>query len=129
MTWYLTPFFSVMIIAGLHGIDPELYDAADVDGAGSFGKFRYISLPALQYPLVIGGLIAAIWFGNNFDIIYASTMGGPGSSTTTLTLYLHKVMWSWFEVGYASAISAVNYGLLLAFSVIFLYLFRKYWRE
>jgi multiple sugar transport system permease protein len=127
MAWRLCPLLSLMVIASLHGVDIGLYEAASLDGAGAWAKFRYVSLDAIKYPLTIGGLLTAVWSGNDFAVVYMMTGGGPVHYTELLTTYLYKTTWTYQDIGYGSAIGLINFLILMTFSAVFLVAFRKYW--
>jgi len=115
LLWQGFPFFAVMILAGLQAIPNELYEAADVDGAGSVVKFFRITLPILKPVVLTTILLRTIWVANSLDIIYIMTGGGPGYSTHTLPLYSYIRAYKGFDFGYSSAIAI----LLTIFLIIF----------
>src|SRR5581483_4055067 len=75
--WAGVPFFTITQLAGLKSIDPELYAASSVDGANAWQRFRYITLPGIQYTQVVASLLSTVWTMNNFNTIYLLTSGGP----------------------------------------------------
>jgi multiple sugar transport system permease protein len=129
MAWRLCPLLSLMVVASLHAVNIDLYEAASLDGAGTWAKFKYISFEALRYPLVIGGLLTAVWSGNDFAMVYMMTGGGPIHYTELLTTYVYKTTWSFMDIGYGSTIGLINFSVLVVFSAVFLVAFRKYWSE
>ena len=86
--WRGIPFFAITLLASLQSIPEELYEAADVDGAGRWKKFVSITLPHLKNTIVLTTLLRVVWEFNNVDLIYNLTGGGPANSTTTLTMYI-----------------------------------------
>ena len=126
MIWQGTPFFVIMLLAGLQTIPPELYEAADVDGASSIQRFWYITLPHLTEVILITTLLRIIWVSNNVEIIYVMTMGGPGTSSLTLPVYTFMVAQKALNFGYASAL-AVNWAIMLSvFLVLYVRLMSKF---
>ncbi len=128
MAWRLCPFLSLMIMATLRGVPLQLYESASIDGAGGFQKFRFISLPFLRFPLIVGGLLTAIWTINEgFTIIYVTTRGGPGESTEIMSTVLYKLNFLYFQTSKAAAMSVLNLLILFGLSISYLVFFRKYW--
>ncbi|GAB4111386.1 MAG: ABC transporter permease subunit [Roseiflexaceae bacterium] len=88
--WKGIPFFTLLILAGLKAIDKELYEAADVDGADAFDKFRHITIPGLQYVLAVTLLLSTISTFNSFGIVYLMTGGGPGGATRLYSILAYE---------------------------------------
>lgn len=111
--WQVVPFVAIVLLAGLQGIPRDLYEAAELDGAGGWGTFRRITLPLLRPALLVVLVFRTLSAFLIFDIIYALTGGGPGTSTTTMS-YLD---WQTFLVngnyGLGGAISVVMVGVAL----------------
>src|SRR5262249_27924479 len=82
--WAGIPFFTITNLAGLKSIDPDLYSAAAIDGAHAWQRFRYVTLPGLQYTLVVSILLSTIFTMNNYGTIYLLTSGGPLNATQVL---------------------------------------------
>jgi multiple sugar transport system permease protein len=96
----------IVYLAALSNIPPELYEAADIDGAGFWAKFRYITFPMLApttFFLVITGMIAGFQAG--FNQAYVMTKGGPAGATTTISYYIYNHAFQYFNIGYASTIA------------------------
>jgi multiple sugar transport system permease protein len=97
----------VIYLAGLQGIPQELYEAADIDGAGAWAKFRYLIFPLLtptSFFLLVTGVIGSF---KVFDIINVMTQGGPGTATTMLAYNVYRTGFVFYKMGYASAIAWV----------------------
>lgn len=122
LVWQGFPFFAIMILAGLQTIPANLYEAASIDGAGTWQKFREITLPGLKGVLVTAVMLRLIWVANSIDVIYVMTGGGPGYASQTLPLYAFKRTYSSMDLGYGTAL-AVTFSLLLL-GMIVLYLRR-----
>jgi multiple sugar transport system permease protein len=88
--WKGIPFFTLLILAGLKAIDRELYEAADVDGADAYDKFRHITIPGLQYVLAVTLLLSTITTFNSFGIVYLMTGGGPGGATRLYSILAYE---------------------------------------
>lgn len=108
----------VLLLAGMQGIDQSLYDAARVDGANYAQTFRYITIPGLRNVITIVILLAMIGAFQAFDIIWATTQGGPVRATEMLATYMFKKGIMENEYGYGSAVAVVLAIIILAFAVI-----------
>jgi len=105
--WQWTPFMFIILLAGLESLPREPYEAAKVDGASSFQIFKHITLPLLTPVIITAVLLKAIESLKVFDLVYALTMGGPGISTETYTMYIYKSGMRFFKLGYAASLSYI----------------------
>ena len=103
--WQWTPFVILIFSAGLASIPREVYDAAQVDGAGKWQLFRFITLPFIIPTLVVALIIKTIYSVKVFDPIVTMTRGGPGAATDLLSYHVYKVAFMFFHMGDAAAIS------------------------
>lgn len=103
--WEWTPFSILMLLAGLQGLPEEPFKAARVDGANAWQIFWRLTLPLLKPVLTVVVLIRTIWLLQLFDIVQVITAGGPGSSTETISMYIYKQGFHFFDLSYASALS------------------------
>jgi len=116
--WRGLGYNMLIYLAGLQGIPDVYYEAAEIDGAGSFAKFRHITVPLLSpttFLLLILGVIGAFQV---FEYTYVMTGGGPLYSTLTLVLYIYNIAFRNFEMGYASALAYVLFFILLGLTLI-----------
>ena len=118
--WTMTPFFFLLLAAALAGIPNEVIESARVDRARGASLIVHIKLPFLRNALLVSSLLMIIANFNDFAKIWAMTQGGPGYSTTTLVVYVYRLAFENFSIGYASAIGVVWLLLLLAFAVAYL---------
>jgi multiple sugar transport system permease protein len=88
--WSGIPFFTIVNLAGLKSIDQDLYSAAAVDGANAWQRFRYVTLPGLQYTLIVSILLSTIFTMNGFNVIYLLTSGGPLNATQVLGILTYE---------------------------------------
>ena len=116
--WYGVPYFTIMISAALRGIDPTLYEAADMDGANQFQQFKAITLPSINAVLKLTLLLRVIWIFNFAEIIYTMTNGGPSGSTEILTTLMMKYIDS-YDYGMAGATGVVCIVVLTIFATIY----------
>ena len=105
--WQWMPFMFIIFLSGMQGISPNLYEAAEVDGASEWGLIRYITIPMLKPIMYIGILIRSIDSFKMFDLVYILTRGGPVNSTETASLYIYKTGFNFFNMGKASTMSYV----------------------
>ena len=119
--WKIFPFFSLVMLTALQMIDQELYDAAKIDGAGSFQSFRHVTLPGISPTLGVMTLLITIWALRRFPIIYLLTGGGPGMRTGTLVVLTFITAIRSLNIGLGAAMAMV--GLLLSLTVTVVYSF------
>lgn len=123
--WESSPFFMLVLLAGLQSEDKEAVEAARIDGASGWQVVYYLTLPHLLPYLAIAAAFRAIWSLSEFDKVYMLTLGGPGDATTTMSLYAFKIGFVGFDIGKISAISWVIAVLtLLVTSPLIVYLLR-----
>lgn len=118
--WNQTPFYMLMILAGLQTVPEDQHEAAKIDGASAISRFRYVTLPNIRGVLLIVTSLMVIWNFNSFDTIWATTQGGPVYSTTTLSVYVYRTAFESANVGYAAALGIVWLIILLLFSVFYI---------
>ncbi len=105
--WRWAPFMMLIILAGLQSQNPEILEAARVDGANAFQSFRRITLPLVRPFIELGALLGSLFVVQTFDSIFMLTYGGPGEDTTNLPFLLYLVAFQGFSIGQASAIGVV----------------------
>jgi sorbitol/mannitol transport system permease protein len=105
--WRWTPFMMLIILAGLQSQNPELLEAARVDGATAVQAFRRITLPLARPFIELGALLGSLFVVQTFDSIFMLTYGGPGEDTTNIPFLLYLVAFQGFNIGQASAIGVV----------------------
>jgi multiple sugar transport system permease protein len=119
--WKGLGYNMVIFLAGLQGIPQELYEAAKIDGAGAWARFRYVTWPLVSPTTFFVVVLSTIAAFQVFDQTYVMTAGGPAYSTTTLALFIYQNAFQWFHMGYAAALS---YVLFLAVAAVTLIQFR-----
>lgn len=123
-TWKQFPYVSLMLLAGLQVIPEELYESASVDGAGVLRKFFSITLPNIKPILLVVLLFRTMGAIRIFDIIFGMTGGGPADSTSTLLYTAYKYLFSDLNYGLGSALSTVIFLIILAFSILYIKVFK-----
>jgi ABC-type sugar transport system permease subunit len=118
--WKTTPFVALLLLAGLQNIDASLYEAARIDGASAWRQFRYVTLPLLRPAILVALIFRTLDAFRVFDLIYALTGGGPGSSTEPIALYTFNALLQNLRFGYGSALSVIVF--LITFGLALLYI-------
>ena len=121
VVWRNVGYAMVIFLAGLQGIDKALYEASHIDGAGSFARFRYVTVPMLRPVMLFVTVITTIGFLQVFQEPFVMTQGGPLNRTLTVAYYLYQQGFNFFNLGYASAMA---YILFLAIVIVTLIQFR-----
>lgn len=123
--WEWTPFMFLILLAGLQAIPREPYEAAMIDGATSWQTFRHITLPLLKPAILVALLLRTMDLLRIFDQIFILTQGGPGFATETVSLYIYKTAFRFFDFGYASAMSFVLLVMVNLIGVGYIRLLRR----
>lgn len=116
--WKSMGYYMVIYLAGLQGISGELYEAASLDGANSWQRFKSITWPMLSPTTFFVVVMLTINSFKVYDQIYMITQGGPGTSTLVLVYHIYNVAFKNWDLGYASAISMVLFLLVLGVTII-----------
>ncbi len=127
-TWQWSPLIMLIVLAGLAAVPEEPYEAAKIDGASRVQQFLYITLPLLRPAIVVAALLRSIDALKTFDIFFAMTSGGPGYASETINLYLFNQAFSYFDMGYSSAIVVVFFVLILGLALVAARLRRTSWQ-
>lgn len=122
--WAGYPFFMISLLAGLQGIPADLYEAATVDGANGWQRFRNVTLPQLRPIIISMMLLDLIWTSQQFALIWMTTGGGPIHATEMLSTFTYKLAFSRYEFALAST-SAV---LILLFSMVLAFFYVRHQR-
>ncbi|MBP2472442.1 multiple sugar transport system permease protein/raffinose/stachyose/melibiose transport system permease protein [Crossiella equi] len=120
--WRQLGYVMVLYLAGLKGIDPALYEAAQLDGASPWQRFRHVTWPQLRSVNSVILSVIVIDSLRSFDVVWSMTKGGPYHSSELLSTYMYSTAFQTLRLGYASALAVVIF--LLAFGVIVTYLVR-----
>ena len=123
--WVGTPMVTLFFLAAMQGVSKDLYEAAWVDGASRWYRFRRITIPQIMPVIVSMALLSAIWTFNSFEIIWILTEGGPRGATTTLIIDTYKVAISAQRFGEGAARAVVIVVLLATFSLFYLWFLNR----
>lgn len=105
--WRLAPFFMIIVLGGLSAIPADVFEAAKVDGASPLQTFVHIILPLIRPHMIIATILIGILLLKSIDLIYVMTQGGPGRASETINILLYLEAFSFYHIGYASAIAVV----------------------
>ncbi|MFE1748889.1 carbohydrate ABC transporter permease [Coleofasciculus sp. H7-2] len=111
--WKTTPFISILLLAGLQSISPDLYEAHSIDGATPWQNFTRITLPLLMPQILIALLFRFAQSFGIFDLITVMTGGGPGGATEVVSLYIYSTVMRYLDFGYGAALVVVTFMLLI----------------
>ncbi len=119
-TWQWTPFVALIVMGGYLSLPSDVFEAAEIDGASGWQRFRLVTLPLLLPTIVTAAVLRSVDLLRLFDIIYLTTQGGPGTASTTLNILAYRRGFEFSDLGYASAImvtlSSVVLGSVLVFA-------------
>jgi multiple sugar transport system permease protein len=123
--WKTTPFVAILLMAGLQIIPRELYQAAKVDGAGSWAILKKITIPLLKPIILVVLIFRTLDAFRIFDSIYVLTGGGPANTTETLSIYAYKVLFQTLQFGYGSTLSVIVFMCIGSISIFYIKLLSK----
>jgi ABC-type sugar transport system permease subunit len=118
--WKTSSFMALILLAGLQMIPKTLYEAAEVDGANRWQQFWQVTIPMLMPSIVVAVIFRTITALQTFDIPYTMTRGGPGNSTETLAMLIHKNTIDYLDVGYGSTLAVFMFVLSLGITAFYL---------
>jgi ABC-type sugar transport system permease subunit len=120
IVWKTSSFMALILLAGLQMIPKSLYEAAEVDGASKWQQFWQITIPMLTPSIIVALIFRTITALQTFDIPYTMTKGGPGNSTETLAMLIHKTTIDYLDVGYGSTLAVCMFVLSLFVTAFYL---------
>lgn len=116
--WQMSGYYMILFLAGLQTIPQTLYEAAEVDGAKKWKKFRYITVPMLSNTTFFATIMLIIEAFNIFEAIYVMTEGRPAGSTNTLLYYIYYNGFQAYRMGYASALAWILFAMVFALTLV-----------
>jgi len=123
--WSFTPFAVINTLSALQNINPELYEAAKLDGANPWQEFKNITFPSILPILIIVSLLRTVWNFQKFEIIWLTTKGGPINSTMTLPVWIYSQGFQSFNIGYASSMAILMFIIAVIFAILYINLFER----
>lgn len=121
--WQWTPFMFLVMLAGLAAINPELFEAAAIDGASNWQIVTQVTIPVMRPIIIVAVLIRGVDVLKLFDLVFVMTGGGPGNASETISHYIYLLGFKFFRLGYAAAAS---YLLLIIVSIGVMLLMRQF---
>jgi multiple sugar transport system permease protein len=115
--WMWTPMVALICMAGLAALPAEPFEAAMVDGASTWQRFRHVTLPLMLPTLVVAAMLRVMDLLKVIDIVYVMTGGGPGHASETINLYNYLVALSYDKIGYGAAVALVLFALVFLCTV------------
>ncbi len=115
--WMWTPMVALICYAGLAALPPEPFEAARVDGASAWQRFRFITLPLLMPTLLVAIMLRVMDLLKVIDLVYVMTGGGPGHASETINVYNYLVALSYDRIGYGAAVALVLFAIVLLCTV------------
>src|SRR5262245_25173674 len=120
--WHWTPLVMLIVLGGLANLPRDPYEAAEIDGAGYWTQFRFITVPLIWPFLMIALIIRTIDALKTFDTIFVITGGGPGTASETINIFLYSQAFAFIKLGYASAVALIFFIIIIAFSLLLLHM-------
>jgi multiple sugar transport system permease protein len=118
-TWQWTPFVALIVMGGYLSLPSDVFEAAEIDGASGWQRFRFVTLPLLLPTIVTAAVLRSVDLLRLFDIIYLTTQGGPGTASTTLNILAYRRGFEFSDLGYASAIMVTLSSIVLGSVLLF----------
>jgi len=124
--WLGFPFMMIVALGGLQSIPHDLYEAATMDGANAWQRFKTVTLPMLKPVMTPAIVLGFVWTFNKVDIVWLVSNGGePADSTHILVSYVYRAAFNLYRYGYAAAFSVIIFLILMAFSLVFMRMQRE----
>lgn len=123
--WRGVPFFGITILAGLQAVPQELHEAAAIDGATTWYRFRHVTIPAIKGVVLIASLLSVIWTFADFQLIYILTKGGPANQTHIFGTYAYQIGLAATEIGMGAAVAIYMFPVLAFFAMLLLFYLRR----
>lgn len=119
--WMWTPFVMLLVLAGLVSVPDYLYEAAEVDRATAWERFKTVTFPYVKGLLLLALLFRTIETFKLFDVVYIITAGGPGTSTETIAVYVYRMAFQFFKTSQSSALSYILLFVVIVLTNLYLY--------
>ena len=124
--WEFFPFVVLSVLARMQSIPPVLYEAAKVDGAGTFSRFVHVTLPQLRNVLFVVVLLRSIWMFTKFDTVWLLSQGGGADKyIRTLPVYAYMRTFMYYQAGLGSTLAVIMFGILIVSTVVYFRMFRR----
>lgn len=123
--WRNVPFYGVAFLAAMQAVPRSYYEAAEIDGASAWQRFIHITLPGIRNMTIVMVTIHVLWTFNNFDFVYLATGGGPVNATDVLPVYVYRLSWNSYTLGYSASIGSVMLLILMIYFIVYIRIYEK----
>jgi len=123
--WRNVPFYGIAFLAAMQAVPKSYYEAAEIDGANAWDRFRFITLPGIRSMIIVMVTIHVLWTFNNFDFVFLATGGGPVNATDVLPVYVYRQSWNSYTVGYAASIGTIMLIMLMIYFIIYIKIYER----
>jgi multiple sugar transport system permease protein len=123
--WKYLPYWALFVLARLQTMPVELHEAAQLDGATAWQRFRYITLPWILPVVIVLLVLRSIWAFNEFDMVFLPAGGGPLSETTTIPVLIRRIAWEQNDIGYAAAVAMAMLVLVALLTNFYFWVYRR----
>lgn len=123
--WRNVPFYGVAFLAAMQAVPRSYYEAAEIDGASAWQRFIHITLPGIRNMIIVMVTIHVLWTFNNFDFVYLATGGGPVNATDVLPVYVYRLSWNSYTLGYSASIGSVMLVILMIYFIVYIRIYEK----
>ena len=124
--WKIFPFYSLVLLTALQAVEPQLYEAAKIDGASAVQVLRHVTLPGVAPTLGIMTLLITIWSFRRFTSIFLLTGGGPASATETIVIRVYNTAFRFFDLSYGATLGVAGLALALLVTLLYYYVQRRW---
>lgn len=123
--WKYLPYWALFVLARLQTLPQELLEAAQIDGATPWQRFRHITLPWIMPVVIVLLVLRSIWAFNEFDMVYLPAGGGPLSATTTIPVYIRSIAFDYGDIGHASAVAMAMLVMVALLTNFYFWVYRR----
>ncbi len=123
--WKYLPYWALFVLARLQTLPPELLEAAQIDGATAWQRFRYVIFPWILPVVIVLLVLRTIWAFNEFDMVYLPVGGGPLSATTTIPVHIRRIAFEYGDIGQAAAVAMVMLAMVAVLSNVYFWIYRR----
>ena len=123
--WKYLPYWALFVLARLQTMPIELHEAAQIDGATAWQRFRYITLPWILPVVIVLLVLRSIWAFNEFDMVFLPAGGGPLSETTTIPVLIRRIAWEQNNIGYAAAVAMAMLVMVAVLTNFYFWVYRR----
>jgi multiple sugar transport system permease protein len=123
--WKYLPYWALFVLARLQTLPPELHEAAKIDGASAWQRFRYVTLPWILPVVIVLLVLRTIWAFNEFDMVYLPAGGGPLFETTTIPVYIRRIAFEFNDIGHAAGVAMVMLVMVATLTNFYFWVYRR----